>query len=751
MFLCRVVLVFGICRDVWIQFLSKNFSKYGRVSLACFCILDISCIFAPIVMYAADDSPPQWAFARRKYRNETVKCFILTPTAHYINPLFPEILDHHQSSAKSLLSSSNDGLVARRFFSPTKTNTVATNTTSSSKSTSGLLANEIAVTPPPISAATPSTIASSPTDEFSTTPVQHRLRASPTSTETPSSTQQQTSRADSSLGLLTTKFVNLLRGSPGNTLDLNRAAMELGVQKRRIYDITNVLEGIGLLQKQGKNHVCWNDNPPQTFARVSDLEGEDGKMSPASRTRKGASPPRLETLRDTVESLREQESQLDRYLEFLSRQAGVFSPTGLSARTGEYPSFIPPGLEHAARYMYVIYADITSLPIYSTDTIIGIKAPSGTSLEVPDPDQGMRPGMRRFQMYLSSRGAYGPDARGGPINVYLIRPKVTGQGNTGMDNSSNSSSGKGMASGGYIMDTPSRFGEDHQEDEYAAAPSRSPSYPAHDSQKSPYAKLKDSSSPYSSSRPEPAWGPHPFASFSHRQFSHRSEHDERSPEDAEKPEEKEQVEAEDNSKPESQETPAESPPRRTRPVSLMPRTTPERSRDEEPDLYAHAPMRHLDHPPSAERSPMYGSTPHRSSPRSRYYGAYDSRVAGPAPLTPHAPNGPYSASRDPTPQSAQYDLMNMPLQSPTSRGYGIPPPHGYYASPGMMHSGFSPPPPSGSEMMRPDLHFPLPSFRGEHSGEDPRAGGRWRYPSTRPVPDPMEHSKGPTLPPRRHR
>lgn len=31
----------------------------------------------------------------------------------------------------------------------------------------------------------------------------------------------------------------------------------LGVQKRRIYDITNVLEGIGYIEKMQKNMIRW--------------------------------------------------------------------------------------------------------------------------------------------------------------------------------------------------------------------------------------------------------------------------------------------------------------------------------------------------------------------------------------------------------------------------------------------------------------------------------------------------------------
>ena len=41
------------------------------------------------------------------------------------------------------------------------------------------------------------------------------------------------------------------------TIDLNRAAEALKVQKRRIYDITNVLEGIGLIEKKSKNNIRW--------------------------------------------------------------------------------------------------------------------------------------------------------------------------------------------------------------------------------------------------------------------------------------------------------------------------------------------------------------------------------------------------------------------------------------------------------------------------------------------------------------
>lgn len=57
------------------------------------------------------------------------------------------------------------------------------------------------------------------------------------------------SRYDTSLGLLTKKFMDLLEATVDGIIDLNVASVQLSVQKRRIYDVVNVLEGIGILEK----------------------------------------------------------------------------------------------------------------------------------------------------------------------------------------------------------------------------------------------------------------------------------------------------------------------------------------------------------------------------------------------------------------------------------------------------------------------------------------------------------------------
>uniref|UniRef100_A0A3P9H8I2 E2F/DP family winged-helix DNA-binding domain-containing protein n=1 Tax=Oryzias latipes TaxID=8090 RepID=A0A3P9H8I2_ORYLA len=82
----------------------------------------------------------------------------------------------------------------------------------------------------------------------------YRCFLSPVMQEPPGSSLEM-----KSLHLLTTKFVQLLEEAENGELDLRhvrKLALAVG-HKRRIYDITNVLEGIGLIRKLSKNHVKW--------------------------------------------------------------------------------------------------------------------------------------------------------------------------------------------------------------------------------------------------------------------------------------------------------------------------------------------------------------------------------------------------------------------------------------------------------------------------------------------------------------
>ena len=64
-------------------------------------------------------------------------------------------------------------------------------------------------------------------------------------------------RDENSLYILTKRFVKLLWESPDHSVNISNAANMLGVVKRRVYDITNVLESINLITKWNVNSVKW--------------------------------------------------------------------------------------------------------------------------------------------------------------------------------------------------------------------------------------------------------------------------------------------------------------------------------------------------------------------------------------------------------------------------------------------------------------------------------------------------------------
>ncbi|XP_022574291.2 transcription factor E2FA-like [Brassica napus] len=201
------------------------------------------------------------------------------------------------------------------------------------------------------------------------TPISNAVVGSP-ATLTPSGS----CRYDSALGLLTRKFVNLIKQAKDGMLDLNKAAETLEVQKRRIYDITNVLEGIDLIEKPFKNQILWKgldtSGPGDVDADVSVLQAEIENFSLEEQALDNE-------IRETEERLRE-----------LSEN------------------------EKNQKWLFVTEEDIKSLPGFQNQTLIAVKAPHGTTLEVPDPDEAVDIPQRRYRIILRSTM--------GPIDVYLV-------------------------------------------------------------------------------------------------------------------------------------------------------------------------------------------------------------------------------------------------------------------------------------------------------------------------------------------
>nr|GLL31308.1 transcription factor E2FB-like isoform X1 [Ipomoea trifida] len=180
-------------------------------------------------------------------------------------------------------------------------------------------------------------------------------------------------RYDSSLGLLTKKFINLIRHAEDGILDLNKAADTLEVQKRRIYDITNVLEGIGLIEKKLKNRIQWKG---LDVSRTSDFDG-------------------VSNLQAEVEKLMLKERRIDEQIREMQDRLRDLSED-----------------ENNKGWLFVTEEDIKGLPCFQNETLLAIKAPHGTTLEVPDPDEAVDYPQRRYRIILRSTM--------GPIDVYLV-------------------------------------------------------------------------------------------------------------------------------------------------------------------------------------------------------------------------------------------------------------------------------------------------------------------------------------------
>lgn len=67
----------------------------------------------------------------------------------------------------------------------------------------------------------------------------------------------QEGRQENSLCQLTKNFIQYIKSQGKEYININEIVEKLTVKKRRIYDITNVLQGIGYIQKTGKNEIHW--------------------------------------------------------------------------------------------------------------------------------------------------------------------------------------------------------------------------------------------------------------------------------------------------------------------------------------------------------------------------------------------------------------------------------------------------------------------------------------------------------------
>ena len=67
----------------------------------------------------------------------------------------------------------------------------------------------------------------------------------------------QYSRKDKSLGELCRRFIQLFGTRSPCALNIELCTQQLGVERRRLYDIMNILESLSAISRQGKNAYQW--------------------------------------------------------------------------------------------------------------------------------------------------------------------------------------------------------------------------------------------------------------------------------------------------------------------------------------------------------------------------------------------------------------------------------------------------------------------------------------------------------------
>ncbi|KAL3281575.1 hypothetical protein HHI36_004783, partial [Cryptolaemus montrouzieri] len=171
-------------------------------------------------------------------------------------------------------------------------------------------------------------------------PFKHEFKAPPPKKPKKQTPVKKNTRYYTSLGLLTKKFSTLLEISPNGVVDLNKASQELNVQKRRIYDITNVLEGIGIVEKKSKNNIQWKGG--------------------------GLRSNNYSKLTKELEALENQENALDKMIQSAETELRNLNDD---------------------KYGYVTYQDLRSISKFKHKTVMAIKAPPNTQLQVPTDEE----------------------------------------------------------------------------------------------------------------------------------------------------------------------------------------------------------------------------------------------------------------------------------------------------------------------------------------------------------------------------
>ncbi|KAK1383733.1 hypothetical protein POM88_021468 [Heracleum sosnowskyi] len=110
------------------------------------------------------------------------------------------------------------------------------------------------------------------------------------------------SRKDKSLALLSSNFLKLYNRDDVDCIGVDAAAAQLGVERRRIYDVVNIMESIGVLVRKAKNQYLWKGFAaiPQALHDLQTPNDKETEQPPSysNQQEKSASCPKTENRKE---------------------------------------------------------------------------------------------------------------------------------------------------------------------------------------------------------------------------------------------------------------------------------------------------------------------------------------------------------------------------------------------------------------------------------------------------------------------
>ena len=165
--------------------------------------------------------------------------------------------------------------------------------------------------------------------------------------------KREDSTQENSLGQLTKDFINYIKTTGRKSININDLVNKLGVKKRRIYDITNVLQGIEYLQKSGKNEIVWT----KTISNKSKTKKKSATTKKNNNNKQ----------KINKEDLEKEKNQLDSEIDKFKAEFNSI------AKKAEF-----------AEYGYITLDDIKRLSINKKVDLVLIKATKGTVMNIID-------------------------------------------------------------------------------------------------------------------------------------------------------------------------------------------------------------------------------------------------------------------------------------------------------------------------------------------------------------------------------